>query len=147
MLVPKLQGSSSLSTFHAKYVYLSQTMRDLVYMKTVVNEVVNAVGQDTKRLYFSTQSTVSENNYGVVKVTQNHKLSTMTPGYNHTTIRYHWFREKIYIGGCSVQKVEGKDQKANIFTRVLHGEIFLHIRGLLCGWQIKPVKYQIYMSS
>ena len=37
-----------------------QSIRDLVPMKTLVSEVVNAVGQDTKRLDFSTQSAVSE---------------------------------------------------------------------------------------
>ena len=114
-------------------------MRDLVPIKTLVSEVVKAVGQDTKRLEFSTHSTFSEDNYGVVKVTQNHKLPLMTPGYNHISVKYHWFRENIYIGECSVKKVYGKDHKANIFTRDLQGEIFLHIRDLLREWYIKSV--------
>ena len=58
-------------------------------MKTLDGEVVKAVGQDTKRLEFSTHSTVSEDNYGVIKLNQNHKLPIMTPGYNHITIKYH----------------------------------------------------------
>ena len=80
MCISKLQCSSSLSTFHAEYVALLQSMRDLVSMKTLVREVVKAVGQDNKRLYFSTNSTVSEDNYGVVELSQNHKLPIMTPG-------------------------------------------------------------------
>ena len=66
-------------------------MRDLVPTKTLVSEVVKAAGQDTKRLYFSAHSTVSEDNYGVVKVTKNHIFPVMTPGSNHITIKYHWF--------------------------------------------------------
>ena len=58
-------------------------------MKTVVNVVVKAVGHDTKRLHFSTNSTISEDNYGVVKVTQNYKLPIMTPEYNHIVVKYH----------------------------------------------------------
>ena len=48
-------------------------------MKTLVSEVVKLVGQDTKRLEFSTHSTVSDDNYGVVKVNHNHKLPIMNP--------------------------------------------------------------------
>ena len=54
---------------HAEYVALSRSMRDLVPMKKLDIEVVKAVVHDTKRLYFSTHATVSEDNYGVVQVT------------------------------------------------------------------------------
>ena len=128
MLVSNLQGSSSLSTFHVEYVALLQSMRDMVPMKTLVSEVVKAVGPDTKRLDFSTQSTVSEDNYGAVKITQNHKLPIITQGYNEISIKYHLFRENIYSGNCSVKKVEGKEHKSNIFNKGLQGEIFLHIK-------------------
>ena len=78
-------------------------------METLVGEAVKLVGQDTKRLYFSTRPTVFEDNYGVVKVNHNHKLPIITSGYHHIAIKYHWFREKIYIGECSMNKVDGKD--------------------------------------
>ena len=100
----------------------------------LVSEVVKAVGQDNKRLEFSTNSKISEDNYGVCKVTHNHKLPIMTPGYKHIAIKYHWFRENIYSGECSMKKVDVKDQKANIFTRGIQGEIFLYIRKLLWKW-------------
>ena len=96
-------------------------------METLVSEVVKEVGQDTKRLEFSTHSTVYEDNYGVVKVNQNHNLTIMTPEYNNVALKYHLFREKIYIGECSIKKVDGKDQKANIFTRDIQGDIFLRV--------------------
>ena len=89
MLVSKLQGSSSLCNLHAGYAALSQSMRDLVHMETPVSEVVKEVEQDTKRLEFSTHSTVSEDNYGVVKANHNHKFPIMTPGYNHIALKYH----------------------------------------------------------
>ena len=91
MLVSKLQVSSSLCNFHAEYVALSQSMsmRNLVPTETLVSEFLKAVGKDTKRLDFCTHSTVSEDNYGVVKVNQNNNFPIMTPGYNHISIKYH----------------------------------------------------------
>ena len=89
MLVCKLQGSSSLCNLHVGYAALSQSMRGLVHMETLVIEFVKEVGQDTKRLEFSPNSTVSEDNYGVVKVNHNHKIPLMTPGYNHIALKYH----------------------------------------------------------
>ena len=98
MLVYKLQSSSYLSTFHAEYVALLQSTRHLIPMETLVSEVVKEAEQDTKRLDFSTHSTVSEDNYEVVKVIQNHKLPLMSPRYNHIAVKCHWFIEKIYGG-------------------------------------------------
>ena len=68
MCISKLQCSSSLYTFHAESVALLQSTRDVVPMKTLVSEVVKSVGQDTKKLEFSTHSTLSEYSYGVVKL-------------------------------------------------------------------------------
>ena len=50
MWVAKLQGEIYMSNFHTEYVALSQSMRDLVPMKTLVCEVVKVVGQDSKRV-------------------------------------------------------------------------------------------------
>ena len=50
MLVSKLQGSSSLYTFHARYVALSQSISDLVPMKTPVSEFVKLVRPDTNTI-------------------------------------------------------------------------------------------------
>ena len=123
-----------LSTFHAEYVALLQYTRDLVPMKTLVSEFVKAVWNYTKRLEFSTYLTVSEDNYGGVKVTQKNNLPLMTPGFKHIRIKYHLFIEKIYSWECYVKKLNRNDQKTNIFTRSLQGEIFLHKRIFLCGW-------------
>ena len=54
-------------------------MRDFVPIKTLVSKVIRAVVWNTKRIEFSTHSTVSEDNYGVVKVNQNHNFPIMTP--------------------------------------------------------------------
>ena len=75
----------------------------------------------------------------MVKVNQNHKLPIMNQGYNHIAVKYHWFRENMYIGDCSVKKVYEKYQKSNIFTGYLKGGILPHLLKLFCGWYIKEV--------
>ena len=82
MWVSKLQSEIVLYNFHAEYVVLSQSMRDLVPMKTLA-------GEDPKRLEFTMHSTGFDDNAGVVQVTQNHNLCLMTPGFKHIVARYH----------------------------------------------------------
>ena len=132
MLVSKLQSSSSLSNFYAGYLALSHSMSYLYPIETLVSEVEKAVVQNTNRLEFSTHSTVSEDIYGVVKVTQKHKLPSTNAGSNHMTIKYHLFLEKIYSWECSVNKVDGKDQNTSIFTKDIQGGVLLYIRKLFC---------------
>ena len=117
---------------------LSQSMQELVPIKTLFSEVITLVDQDTVRLEFINHSTVFEDNYLVVKVTYNHKFPVMNPRYNHTSAKYHWFREKITSGECYVKNVDGKDQKVNIFTKGIQGDIFLHIY-IFNRWYIQEV--------
>ena len=54
MWVSKLQGEISLSTFHAEYVALSQSTRDLIIIKKLVSEVVKEVVHDPQIIDLST---------------------------------------------------------------------------------------------
>ena len=92
------------------------------------------VVQDTERLDFIPDPTFFGYNSVVVKVNQNHMLPVMTTGFNNIVVRYNWFRERIPSGKCSVNKEDVKEQKANICTKYLQGETFLHIINLLCVW-------------
>ena len=57
----------------------------------------------------------------------------MTPKSKHIAVKYNWFRQ--HVGKeFVIRKIESENQKAYIFTKVLHGEIFVRIRKLLCGW-------------
>ena len=57
----------------------------------------------------------------------------MAPTSNKISIEYHWFRQ--HVGKESViQKTESENQKADIFTKGLQGEIFARIGKLPCGW-------------
>ena len=61
------------------------------------------------------------------------KIPRMTPTSNHIAVKYHWFRH--HVGKeFVIWKIESEDQKADISTKGLQGEIFLMIRKFLCGW-------------
>ena len=127
--VSKLQTEHALSTLHAEYVALSQSIRDLIPLKEIIQEVVDALGlpQDVK---YVSHSTVFEYNQGAISLA---RCPRMTPRTNHIGTKCHWFRS--HLGKLfDVVHVESAKQKADIFTKGLQGQVFLSIRKHLCGW-------------
>ena len=127
--VSKLQSEYALSTLHAEYVALSQSLRDLLPLKDLIKEVVDALGLPDD-LNFTTHSTVFEDNQGAISLA---KCPRMIPCTKHIGTKYHWFRDhfgKLF----EVEHVESAKQKTDIFTKRLQGQLFLNIRKLLCGW-------------
>ena len=60
-------------------------------------------------------------------------IPMMTPTSKHISVKYHWFGQ--YVGKeFLIQKIESENQKTDIFTEGLQGEIFVRIRKLLCSW-------------
>ena len=75
-------------------------------------------------------STVYEENNGAIFVAT---ILRMTPTSKHIAVKYHWFRQ--HVGKeFVIWKIKSENQKADIFTKGLQGEIILKIRKLLCGW-------------
>ena len=57
----------------------------------------------------------------------------MTPKAKHIAVKYNWFRQ--HVGKeFVIWKIESQNQRADIFTKGLQGQIFVSIRKLLCGW-------------
>ena len=57
----------------------------------------------------------------------------MTPTSKHNAVKYHWFRQNVGKDFL-IRKIESENQKADILTKGLQGQIFVRIRKLLCGW-------------
>ena len=118
-----------MSTLHAEYVALSQSLRDLIPLKDLIQEVVDALGLPSDVKYVS-HSTVFEDNQGAISLA---RCPRMTPRAKHIGTKYHWFRShmrKLF----DVEHVESAKKKADIFTKGLQGQIFLSIRKQLFGW-------------
>ena len=127
--VSKLQTEIALSTLHAKYVALSQSLCDLLPLKSLVHEVVTALKLPND-LKYTTKSTMFEDNQGAITVASSPRL-TLTS--KHIAIKYHWFRG--HIGKeFEIEHVKSEKQLADLFTKGLQGVHFSRIHKLLCGW-------------
>ena len=125
--VSKLQTEIALSTLHSEYVALSNSVRELLPLKSIIKEVIDNLGIDSENLKFVSSSTIYEDNKGAIVVTSS---SRMTPTSKHIAFKYHWFRQ--HIGKeFVIRKIESENQKADIFTKGLQGQIFVRIRKLL----------------
>ena len=85
--VSKLQSEIALSTLHAEYVTLSQSLQDLLPLKSLVKEIIDVL-KIPSNLSFVTKSTVFEDNQGAITVAQSPRL---TPTSKHIAVKYHWF--------------------------------------------------------
>ena len=109
---------------------LSRSVRALLPLKSLIKEVIDNLGIDSENLKFVSSSTVYEDNNGAIVVA---KSPRMNPSSKHIAVKYHWFRQ--HVGKeFVIRKIESENQKAEIFTKGLQGQIFARIRKLLCGW-------------
>ena len=127
--VSKLQTEVALSTTEAEVIALSQSMRELIPIKDLANELVGSLRMKEKPKY-TTLSTVFEDNNGALTLATVPKL---TPRSKHIAVKYWFFR--THVGRTTrIVKVDTKKQKADIFTKALPEKDFVSIRKLLCGW-------------
>ena len=126
----KLQTEIALSTLNSEYMALSHSIRILLPLKSLIKEVIDNLGIDCENLKFVSSSTIYEDNNGAIIVATSHR---MTPTSKHIAVKYHWFRQ--HVGKeFVVRKINSENQKADIFTKGLQGQIFVRIRKLLCSW-------------
>ena len=131
LFVSKLQTEVALSTLHAEYVALSQSLRDLLPLKSLITEVFSRLKIDISKMTVTSKSTVYEDNNGARIVATCPRL---TPTSKFIATKYHWFRQHVDSGEIEIKRVDSKNQLADIFTKGLQGNLFVEIRKLLCGW-------------
>ena len=126
----KLQSEIALSTTEAEYIALSQSMRDLIPSRELLNEV-------SKILQYSAPnkskaiSTVFEDNNGALELAN---CPRMRPRTKHIAIKYHHFREQVMTGKIKIEGIDTSTQIADIFTKPLTRTKFETLRKLLLGW-------------
>ena len=129
--VSKTQTDIALSTLHSEYVSLSHSFRALLTLNIIIKEVIYNLGIDSEKMKFVSSSTIYKYNNRAIVVTTSPSIS---PIPKHISVKYHWFGQQIERGFV-IRKVESENQKADIFTKGLQGQIFVRIMKLLCGWQ------------
>jgi hypothetical protein len=129
--VSKLQSEIALSTTEAEYIALSQSLRELLPMRELFQEVGTALKLKCA-IPTILHSTVFEDNNGALSLATSPKISPRT---KHIAVKYHHFRSKIGADkGIIIQRVDSTEQKADIFTKGLGATQFAHIRSLVMGW-------------
>ena len=109
---------------------MSHSFRALLPLKSLIKEVIDNLGIYSEKLKFVSRSNIYEENNGAIVVATSPRV---TPTPKHIAVRYHWLRQ--HIGKeFVIWKIESENEKADIFTKGLQGQIFVRIMKLLCGW-------------
>jgi hypothetical protein len=128
--VSRLQDNSALSTTEAEFMALSQAMRDLLPIRTIVKAIASTLGQQDRTSEI--RSTVFEDNNACLSQARTKKF---TPRNKHYATKYHFFRKHIGEDkGITLKKIDTTLQIADIFTKGLASESFKKLRKLLMGW-------------
>ena len=84
----QLQSEVSVSTLESEYVALSQSLRTVMPMQTLLNEVAPIVTMQTN-VTVDMVSTVFEDNNGALSLATEHKVTSRTKHFN---IKYHFLK-------------------------------------------------------
>ena len=84
----KLQTEIALSTMESKYIALSTSMQELVFVKDLFEEVREIFGLPDE--YRTAISRVFEDNQACLKLASS-ALPKITPRLKHIAVKYHWF--------------------------------------------------------
>ena len=125
----KMQSEIALSTTEAEYIALSQSMRDLLPLRTILSEL-------SRILMFEittpiAQSTVFEDNNGAIELAKEPKYRPRT---KHIAIKYHHFRDNVQSGKVEIKPIDTKEQRADIMTKPLEKTQFEYLRKSINGW-------------
>ena len=127
----KLQTEIATSTMHAEYISLSMSLRDLLPIRGLIQELKPILNLPDEELGKVVR--VWEDNQGAAKLATSPSYKT-TPQSKHFAVKYHWFRDTIKNENISIQWIETKEQKADIFTKGLGPQEFAEKRKMIMGW-------------
>eukprot|EP00957_Ditylum_brightwellii_P167746 12770078-Ditylum_brightwellii.AAC.1 len=116
--VSKLQTEIALSILHSEYVMLSQSLRDLLPTKDLLQETFSKISLPEEHL----------------KSSPGGYQPRMTPISKFIAVKYHWFQRHVDSGEVSIVKVSLQEQEVDMFTKGLQGKLFFKIQMLVCGW-------------
>ena len=128
--VPNFQTEISLSTLEAEYIPLYKAMCDILPLRRLIQEVMTQLNTE-----FASPAimhyTVFEDKNGVLGLAKSRRT---TPRTRHIAVKQHFLRDNVgKCKGIVIQRVDSKEQKANVFTKGFPAEKNQYIRKLLAG--------------
>ena len=104
--------SVTLSSTEAEYVAMSEVVKDIIFMRNILN----SIGEDVEYPII-----VEVDNTGAIYLGLNRSTGQRT---KHIDIRYHYVREYIEDGVIKVVFVSTKQNDADMFTKNVTGDIY-----------------------
>jgi hypothetical protein len=94
----KMQMEIALTTTKAEYITLSQSLQDLIPLRSMLKEIAVVYNRTLEQAI--AYSTVFEDNKGCINL---NTAPTMRPQSRHIAIKYHQFREHVRQGHSKIQ--------------------------------------------
>ena len=130
----KLQTEIALSTTEAEYIALSQSLRDVLPLISLLRELKQSIPFEPSTPVI--HCTVHEDNKGCIDLVEAPKVRPRT---KHISLKYHHFRKHVKDGTVLVRYLESSKQIADILTKPLGDTQFATLRELLTGWSKNKV--------
>ena len=138
----KLQSEIALSTTEAEYIALSMCARELIPLRSVLNDIAKrfkipefagSLASPMSKTFSKTyRSIVYEDNAGCLEIAMNPEQ--YRPRTKHIGIKWHHFRDQIASGALEIQKIDTTQNWADIFTKPLPRTQFEFLRKQMMGW-------------
>jgi hypothetical protein len=122
-------GCETLSTTEAKYIAMSQPLRDVIPVMNLLQEMRERDYQvicTEPHVYCK----VFEDNFGALELA---RLPKLRPRTKHINVCYHHFREHVRKGLIKIFPIDTKDQIADALTKALAQNDFQRHRRFMCG--------------
>ena len=127
-----------MSTTEAEYIALSTAMRELLWVRRIVEEVATGFNFDYNRCA-TIKTKVYEDNQGAIHVANQPDLTQKT---RHPHTKCHHFKEHLKVNkdgsGIVIEYMPTEDQVADVLTKGLGITKFAPLRDLLMGWNLSP---------
>jgi hypothetical protein len=124
----KLQTEIALSSTESEYVSLSQSLREVMPLMKLVQEL-DAAGFDVNKQ--SPKVQMFDDNSGALAMARTPK---MRPRTRHMNLKYHHFREAVANGLVTIHAIDTTNQVADILTKPLPESSFEKLRRVMMGW-------------
>ncbi len=125
----KLQTQTALSTTEAEYIAMSMSLHDVIPIMELIKEIEehNIPVICTKPYVYCK---VFEDNSGALELA---RLPKLCPRTKHINVCYHHFCVHVSKGLIKIFLVGTSDQTADVLTKALAQNNFVHHRVHLCG--------------
>ncbi|XP_043790699.1 secreted RxLR effector protein 161-like [Apis laboriosa] len=106
------QQTVGLFTTEAEYIAVSQTVKEIIWMKSLINNLV---------MFKNITTTLYVDNLSAIKLIKNPEFHRKS---KHIDVRYHFIRNKFKEKEFLLQHIALKDQQADLLTKPLRRTIF-----------------------